>query len=140
VFKILNGIPEEIPVPNMGVGHCLGPEGMESAWGKGAREGPAPQEARKMSSQCSARTGTTWARQGGPGKSDLMKKDRREQSEGFFFTRQEDHVINVIMIAESILILCVCFRRINHMALKPFALILCLVAAVHHLGNNISTV
>jgi hypothetical protein len=30
-------------------------------------------------------------------------QDRREQSEWFFFTRQEDHIINVIMIAESVL-------------------------------------
>jgi hypothetical protein len=41
----------------MGAGCCLGPEG-----GKGAREGLAPQEAGKISSQCSARAGATWAR------------------------------------------------------------------------------
>jgi hypothetical protein len=66
----------------------------------------------------------------------VMKKDQREQSERFFFTRQEDHVINVIMIADSILISCFFFRRINHMALKPFALMLCLHAAVHQVANR----
>jgi hypothetical protein len=29
-----------------------------------------------------------------------------------------------------------CFRRINHMALKLFALILCLHVAVHHVTNT----
>jgi hypothetical protein len=33
-----------------------------SAWGRGVREGPAPQKTRKMSSQCSARAETTWRR------------------------------------------------------------------------------
>jgi hypothetical protein len=35
---------------------------MGPAWGKGAREGPSPQEAGTINSQCSARAGTTWAR------------------------------------------------------------------------------
>jgi hypothetical protein len=34
---------------------------MGSAWGKGVREDPAPQEAGKISSQYSALAGTTWA-------------------------------------------------------------------------------
>jgi hypothetical protein len=29
-----------------------------------------------------------------------------------------------------------CFRRINHMALKPFELLLCLHIAVHHIANS----
>jgi hypothetical protein len=33
-----------------------------SAWGKGEREGSAPQETGKISSQYSAKAGTTWAR------------------------------------------------------------------------------
>jgi hypothetical protein len=33
---------------------------MGSSWGRGVREGPAPQEARKISSQCSARAEATW--------------------------------------------------------------------------------
>jgi hypothetical protein len=65
-----------------------------------------------------------------------MKKDQREHSERFFFTRQEDQVINAIMIAESILISCFCFRRINHVVLKQLAFILCLHAAVHHVMNS----
>jgi hypothetical protein len=32
---------------------------MGSAWGRGVSEGPAPQEARDISSQCSTRAGTT---------------------------------------------------------------------------------
>jgi hypothetical protein len=63
-----------------------------------------------------------------------MKKDQREQSEWFFFTRQEDQVINVLMIAELILTSFFCFRRINHMVIKPFAVILC---AIHHATNNL---
>jgi hypothetical protein len=35
---------------------------MGSAWGKWVREGQAPQEAGKISSQFSARAGTTWAK------------------------------------------------------------------------------
>jgi hypothetical protein len=35
---------------------------MGSALGKGVREGPAPREVEKISSQCSASAGTTWAR------------------------------------------------------------------------------
>jgi hypothetical protein len=52
-------------VPDMGTGRCLEPEGkkkMGSACGKGVREGPAPQEVKEKSSQCSARAGITWTR------------------------------------------------------------------------------
>jgi hypothetical protein len=35
---------------------------MGSAWGRGVREGPAPQEAEKISSQHSARKEATWRR------------------------------------------------------------------------------
>ncbi len=35
---------------------------MGSAWGKGAREGPAPQEAGEISSQGSTRAEKTWTR------------------------------------------------------------------------------
>jgi hypothetical protein len=48
-------------VPDMGAGRCLGPEGNGASLGKGG-EGPAPQEARKISSQCSAREEATWRR------------------------------------------------------------------------------
>jgi hypothetical protein len=68
-----------------------------------------------------------------------MKKDRREQSERFLH-KMRDHVINVIMIAGLGLIPSFCFRRINHMALKPFALILCLHVAVHHVANNTDSI
>jgi hypothetical protein len=35
---------------------------MGSAWGRGVREGPAPQNAREISSQGSARKEATWRR------------------------------------------------------------------------------
>ncbi len=76
---------------------------MGSAWGKGVREDPAPQEAGKISSQRSARADQHGqGRRRRPGKSDLMKKDQREQSERFFFTSWKNHIVNVIMIAELI--------------------------------------
>jgi hypothetical protein len=52
---------------------------MGSAWGRGVREGLAPQETRKISSQCPARTETTWRRRG-KGESGMMKRDQCEQS------------------------------------------------------------
>ncbi len=60
---------------------------MGSAWGRGAREGPAPQEAREISSQCSMRAEATYCREGrgGTGKSGVMKKDQCEQSEPLLF-------------------------------------------------------
>jgi hypothetical protein len=66
---------------------------MGSAWGKGVKGGPALREVRKMSSQCSTRAETTWRRKKKNGKSGVMKKDRREQSELFF--PDEEYVINV---------------------------------------------
>ncbi len=54
---------EEVLVPDMGVGRCLGPEGNGGQLGgKGQGRAWPPQEAGKISSQCSARAGTTWAR------------------------------------------------------------------------------
>ncbi len=45
------------------MGRCLGPEGNGvSLGGGGGREGPVPQEAMKISSQCSARAEETWKR------------------------------------------------------------------------------
>ncbi len=49
-------------VTDMGAGCSLEPERNRVSLGEGAREGPAPQEARKISSQCSARAETTWTR------------------------------------------------------------------------------
>jgi hypothetical protein len=93
---------------------------MGSAWGKGVKEGPVPQDAGKISSQCSARAGTTYGQgQGGPDELDVMKKDRHEQSERF---SEQDRRNYVIMIADMILILCFFFRRINHMALKTICI------------------
>jgi hypothetical protein len=46
----------------MGAGRCLGLREMGSAWGRGVREGPAPQKAREISSQCSVREEATWRR------------------------------------------------------------------------------
>ncbi len=55
-------------VPDTGVGRYLGPEGMGSAQGKGAREGQAPQTRSEISSQLPARKEATWSRR---------KKERR---------------------------------------------------------------
>ncbi len=49
-------------MPDVGAGCCLGSEGNGVSLGKGGEGGPGPQEARKISSQCSAKAGTTWAR------------------------------------------------------------------------------
>jgi hypothetical protein len=46
----------------MGAGRCLGPEGNGVSLGEGVREGPTPQEARNISSQCSMRAEATWRR------------------------------------------------------------------------------
>jgi hypothetical protein len=78
---------------------------MESARGKGVKGGMAPQEAGKISSQCSVRARTTWARTRrtrgeGPDKSDVMKKDLREQSELF---SEQDRRNYVVIITEMIL-------------------------------------
>jgi hypothetical protein len=48
-------------VPDMEAGCCLGPEGNGVSLGEGVKEGLAPQDAGKLSSQCSARAVTTWA-------------------------------------------------------------------------------
>jgi hypothetical protein len=49
-------------VPDLRAGLAWDRREMGSACGRGAREGPAPQEAGKISSQCSARAGETWSR------------------------------------------------------------------------------
>ncbi len=49
-------------VPDREAGRCLGPEGNAVSLGEGVREGLAPKEARKISSQCSAREEVTWRR------------------------------------------------------------------------------
>jgi hypothetical protein len=46
----------------MRAGCCLGPEGNGVSSEEGAREGPAPQKAGKISSQCSGNAETTWTR------------------------------------------------------------------------------
>jgi Neuraminidase (sialidase) len=51
------------------------------AWEKGEREDPAPQEAGKISSQYSAKAGTTWERTRKTNKLDMMKEDWHKQSE-----------------------------------------------------------
>jgi hypothetical protein len=51
-----------ITVPDVEAGYCLGLMEMGLTWGKGEREDPVPQEAGKISSQYSAKAGTTWVR------------------------------------------------------------------------------
>jgi hypothetical protein len=60
VANKLVGEPKMCPTWEQGVAWDL--REMGSAWGRGVREGPAPQEARKISSQCSAREEATWRR------------------------------------------------------------------------------
>jgi hypothetical protein len=48
-------------VPDLEAGCCLGSEGNGVSMGKGVREGSAPREVGKISSQCPARAGTTRA-------------------------------------------------------------------------------
>jgi hypothetical protein len=49
-------------VLDMRAGCCLGPEGNGVSLGEGGEGRPGPQEARKISSQCSVRAETTWTR------------------------------------------------------------------------------
>jgi DNA-binding Lrp family transcriptional regulator len=56
---------------------------MGSAGGRGAREGLVPQEARKISIRCSVRAEATWRRIKKTGKSGVIRKYHREQSELF---------------------------------------------------------
>jgi hypothetical protein len=57
---LLNTLHETMP--DVEAGYCLGPEGNGASWGEGGEGGPAHQEAGKISSQCSTKAGTTWAR------------------------------------------------------------------------------
>ncbi len=104
----------------MGVGHCLGPEGNGVSLGEGGKGGPGGPPGGRKDKQSVLSKGR-----------DNMGKDEKDWAShtwwrrisanrvsGFPFTRWKDHIINVIMIAESILISCFCFRRMNHMALK----------------------
>jgi hypothetical protein len=62
VRVIFSKIIHKIAVPDKEAGRCLGPEGNGVSLGEGGEGGPGLQEVGKISSQCSARAGTTWAR------------------------------------------------------------------------------
>jgi hypothetical protein len=68
-----------------------------------------------------------------------MKEDRRAQSERF---SEQDRRNYVIMIAKLVITLCSFFQENKSYGVKkPFALILCLPATVHHIANtDITTV
>jgi hypothetical protein len=51
-----------LTVPDVEASYCLGSEGYRVSLGEGVREDPAPQEAGKISSQCSTKAETRWAR------------------------------------------------------------------------------
>jgi hypothetical protein len=75
---------------------------MVSAWERGVRDGLAPWEARKISSQCTAKAGMTWAR---TRRTSQVRRDERgsaqpEQSE---HSSGQDEIL--IMIVELILTL-----------------------------------
>jgi hypothetical protein len=64
---------------------------------------------------------------------DVMKEDRRKQSERFSEQESRNYVI---MITELILTLCSFFQENKSYGVKkPFALILCLPATIHHIAN-----
>jgi hypothetical protein len=70
----------------------------------------------------------------GKDEEDVTKEDRHEQSERF---SEQDRRNYVITIAELILILCFFFQENKSYGVKkPFALILCQPAAVHHGANS----
>ncbi len=48
-------------MPDVEASYCLESEGKGVSLGEGEREGSAPQETGKISSQYSAKAGTTWA-------------------------------------------------------------------------------
>ncbi len=78
-------------VPDMGEGCCLGPEGNGVSLG----EGPASQEGEKICSQCSERTGTTWAKTRKTGQVGHDEEGSARTECTVFFTRWENQVINV---------------------------------------------
>ncbi len=67
-------------MPDVETGCCLGSEGNGVSAG-GGRVEPALQIGGKISSQCSIKVETTWARMRRAIRVGLMKEDRQEQSE-----------------------------------------------------------
>ncbi len=123
-------------MPYMEAGRCLGPEGNGVSLGEGGEGGPGPPGGGKdKQSVLSEGRDKNGQGRGGPGKSDVMKKDRREQSKQVF--SEQDRRNSVIMIAKLNLISCFCFQENKPYGVKkPFALILCLHTAVHHVTNS----
>jgi hypothetical protein len=113
------------------------PEGNGVSLVEGGEEGPGPQEAREIGSQCLTRAETTWTRTRRNGQVGRDEERSARTEWAVFSHRMGDHVININYVYCWVEFNTVfCFRRINHMALKPFALILCLHVAVHHVANK----
>jgi hypothetical protein len=55
---------------------------MGLTWGEGVREGPAPQEARKISSQCSVRAEATWRKKK---RNERVRRDEERASTNSYF-------------------------------------------------------
>ncbi len=96
---------------------------MGSAQGKGVREGQAPQTRREISSQLPARKEATWSR------SKKERRVRRDEEEPVCIewesSKDLDQYVKMMLICQRCWNqCCVCFRRINHMGLEPFAFIL----------------
>ncbi len=120
----------------MRVGRCLEPKGNGVSLGEGGEGGPGPQEAREMSSQCPTRAETTWTRTRRNGQVG-HDEEGSARTEWALFS-QDERSCNQSKLYELLtwINIIFCSRRINHMALEPFALILCLHVAVHYVANS----
>ncbi len=112
------------------MGCCLGSDGNGVGTGKGGKGRPGPPEGGKD-------------KQSVPNKGrDNMGKDEEDQPSQTWWRRNRGRSLliklNFVSVVTSFwfLIVVLSFRRINHMALKPFASIICLPIAVHHIANN----
>jgi hypothetical protein len=106
---------------------------MGSVWGKRVRVGPDHQKGEKIAINAQPRRGQHGEGQGGTIKSDMKEEDCCEQSEQPLI--ELNFYTNMIAGVLILIIAFLSFRRINHLALKPFALILFLPVAEHHVKN-----
>jgi hypothetical protein len=125
--------PPSGSVPDMETGYCLGLEGNRVSMGEGGEGGPGPPE-RGKDKQSSLSKGR-----------DNMGEDEENHPSRMLWKRIGANRVRSLLIklnfvntSSKILILLIIpsFRRINHIALKPFALILCLPVAEHQVVNR----
>jgi hypothetical protein len=119
-------------VPNMGAGHCLGPEGNGVSLGRGLKEGPAPQNAVEISSQRSVRKEATWRwkkKEEGVGR-DV---EGPTPTEGFFCMKI---LLSVIMHDIKSKLMLHLLQENKSCGVETIALTLCLHIAVRHVPNS----